>query len=109
MADDPARRPVADDPRDPRHGARTRRQPIRDVAANGEDAGALQFVGQWAKMADKPIRLADEDKTRGCAFSVATKLERVALYLLSAERMQGHAFRRQVHWSSVRLRTPTGT
>lgn len=65
-------------------------QPIRDAAANGEDAGTLRFAEQWAAMADKLIGLADEDEARGRAFSAGTKLERAALYLLSAERMQGH-------------------
>ena len=41
-------------------------------------------------MADKLIGLADEDEARGRAFSAAAKLERAALYLLVAERMQGH-------------------
>lgn len=65
-------------------------QPIRDAAAGGADAGTPQFMEQWVKMADKLIGLADEDLAKGRALSAANKLERAALYLLCAERMQGH-------------------
>ncbi len=65
-------------------------QPIRDAAANGADAGTPQFMAQWVAMADKLIALADEDNARGRGFSAAAKLERAALYLITAERMQGH-------------------
>ena len=65
-------------------------QPIRDAAASGADAGTPQFLAQWVAMANKLIGLADEDEARGRAFSAAAKLERAALYLLVAERMQGH-------------------
>ncbi len=65
-------------------------QPIRDAAASGADAGTPQFMARWVEMADKLIGLADEDEARGRAFSASAKLERAALYLLSAERMQGH-------------------
>jgi len=65
-------------------------QPIRDAAAAGDDAGTPQFMQQWVKMADKVIGLADEDEARGRLFSAGTKLDRAALYLLIAERMQGH-------------------
>ncbi len=63
-------------------------QPIRDAAANGADAGTPQFMAQWVAMADRLIGLADEDEARGCGFSASDKLERAALYLLVAERMQ---------------------
>ena len=65
-------------------------QPIRDAAASGADAGTPQFMAQWVAMADKLIALAGEDEGIGRWFSAANKLERAALYLLSAERMQGH-------------------
>jgi dienelactone hydrolase len=63
-------------------------QPIRDAAANGADAGTPQFMKQWVAMADRLIGLADEDEARGRGFSASDKLERAALYLLVAERMQ---------------------
>ncbi len=65
-------------------------QPIRDAAASGADAGTPQFLAQWVAMGDKLIALADEDDARGRAFSAANKLERAALYMFTAERMQGH-------------------
>jgi len=63
-------------------------QPIRDAAANGADAGTPQFMAQWVATADKLIELADEDAANGRGFSASDKLERAALYLLVAERMQ---------------------
>jgi dienelactone hydrolase len=65
-------------------------QPIRDAATGGADAGTPQFMAQWAAMGDKLIVLAQEDEARGRAFSASAKLERAALYLVTAERMQGH-------------------
>jgi len=65
-------------------------QPIREAAASGADAGTPQFMAQWAAMGDKLIALAVEDEARGRAFSASNKLERAALYLITAERMQGH-------------------
>jgi dienelactone hydrolase len=66
-------------------------QPIRDAAASGADAGTQQFMAQWVAMADKLIGLADEDIARDRGFSASDKLERAALYLLVAERMQAQA------------------
>jgi dienelactone hydrolase len=63
-------------------------QPIRDAAAGGADAGTPQFAAQWVAMADRLIGLADEDAAKGRSFSASDKLERAALYLLVAERMQ---------------------
>ncbi|MEG3178872.1 alpha/beta hydrolase [Sphingomonas sp. RB3P16] len=65
-------------------------QPIKDAANNGTDAGTAEFMIEWVKMADKLIGLADEDEARGRAYSAGNKLQRAALYLLTAERMQGH-------------------
>lgn len=65
-------------------------QPIKDAAASGADAGTPQFMKQWAAMGDKLIALADEDIEKGRSFSASNKLERASLYLITAERMQGH-------------------
>jgi dienelactone hydrolase len=65
-------------------------KPLLDAAANGEDAGTAQFLERWVAMADKLIGLAEEDEARGRMYSAGTKLQRAALYLLPAERMQGH-------------------
>jgi dienelactone hydrolase len=63
-------------------------QPLRDAAANGADAGTPQFMAQWVGQAGALIELADEDEAAGHGFSASDKLERAALYLLVAERMQ---------------------
>ena len=68
-------------------------QPIRDAAASGADAGTPAFLKQWAGMGDKLLSLADEDEAKGRAFSASNKLERASLYLITAERMQGHGAR----------------
>jgi dienelactone hydrolase len=65
-------------------------QPIIDAAANGGDAGTPRFMQQWSAYGDKLIELAGEDEARGRMFSASEKLERASLYLLVAERMQGH-------------------
>jgi dienelactone hydrolase len=65
-------------------------QPIREAADAGADAGTPQFMRQWAMMGDKLAALAAEDEAQGRAFSASNKLERAALYLITAERMQGH-------------------
>jgi dienelactone hydrolase len=63
--------------------------PLREKAAKGEDAGTKEFLAEWLKKAQTLIALADEDRQRGRAFSAAAKLQRAALYLFTAERMQG--------------------
>jgi dienelactone hydrolase len=46
-------------------------------------------MAQWAAMAEKLFELAAEDEAKGRAFSASNKLERGALYMFVAERMQG--------------------
>ncbi len=65
-------------------------QPLKEAAVRGEDAGTAEFLAAWVRMADQLIDLAGEDERRGRSFSAAGKLQRAALYLLTAERMQGH-------------------
>lgn len=65
-------------------------QPIRDAADSGADAGTPQFMKQWAAMGEKLLDLAAEDEAKGRNFSASNKLERASLYLITAERMQGH-------------------
>jgi len=64
-------------------------RPLKEAAARGEDAGTPQFLAQWVKMADKLSALAAADEARGRLLSASRKLQRAALYLLVAERMQG--------------------
>jgi dienelactone hydrolase len=65
-------------------------QPLRDAAASGADTGTPQFMERWLTVADRLMGLAAEDESRGRSFSASNKLERAALYLLVAERMQAH-------------------
>ena len=65
-------------------------QPIRDAAENGADTGTPQFMAQWAAMGAKLLELAEEDLAKDRRFSASNKMERAALYLFVAERMQGH-------------------
>jgi dienelactone hydrolase len=63
-------------------------QPLRAAAAAGADAGTPQFMAQWVRVADTLLEVAAEDEATGHGFSASNKLERAALYLLVAERMQ---------------------
>jgi hypothetical protein len=65
-------------------------QPLLKKAQAGEDAGTAEFLHEWMKVADKLIELAAEDEEKGRLLSAGPKLQRAALYLLTAERMQGH-------------------
>ncbi|KPL67149.1 hydrolase [Erythrobacter sp. SG61-1L] len=65
-------------------------RPLLDAAQSGADAGTQEFMQQWVRVADELVDLADEDEARGRDFSASNKLERAALYLLVAERMQAH-------------------
>ena len=65
-------------------------RPLKDSAARGEDAGTMAFLAEWVKMADKLVALAQEDESRARGFSAAEKYKRASLYLMTAERMQGH-------------------
>lgn len=63
--------------------------PLRNATARGTDSGTGEFLDQWVRMADKLIGLASEDEARSRHLSAGTKLQRAALYLFTAERMQG--------------------
>lgn len=65
-------------------------QPLLAAVEAGEDAGTPQFMARWVTQADLLIELAAEDEALGRGFSASDKLERAALYLLVAERMQAH-------------------
>lgn len=65
-------------------------KPIKDAADSGADAGTAMFMKAWAAMGDKLLEVAAEDEAKGRAISASNKLERASLYLITAERMQGH-------------------
>ena len=66
-------------------------KPLEEAASRGVDAGTAAFLTEWVKTADKLVELAGEDEARGRSLSAGSKLQRAALYYLTAERMQGHA------------------
>lgn len=63
--------------------------PLREKAARGEDAGTAEFMAEWVKKSETLNALANEDRERGRHLSASAKLQRAALYLFTAERMQG--------------------
>ncbi len=65
-------------------------KPLLEKAQAGEDAGTGEFLQEWMKKAETLIELAKEDEDRNRLYSAADKLRRASLYLLTAERMQGH-------------------
>lgn len=65
-------------------------KPLLEKAKNGEDAGTTEFMQEWVKMADKLSELANKDEAKGRTLSAGAKLQRAALYYLTAERMQGN-------------------
>ncbi|KGM47167.1 alpha/beta hydrolase family protein [Pseudooceanicola atlanticus] len=65
-------------------------QPLLEKAQKGEDAGTGDFMKAWLAVADKLVDLAAEDAEQQRLLSAGPKLQRAALYYLTAERMQGH-------------------
>ena len=66
------------------------RAPLKAKAQKGEDAGTGDFLKEWMAKAEVLIGLAEEDEAKGRLLSASDKLRGAALYLLTAERMQGH-------------------
>ena len=65
-------------------------RPLLAKAEAGEDAGTGEFLLEWVKQADVLCELASEDEAKNRFLSASDKLRRASLYLLTAERMQGH-------------------
>lgn len=63
--------------------------PLLEKSEAGEDAGTAEFLLEWMKKAETLIELAADDEEKKRLFSASDKLRRAALYLLTAERMQG--------------------
>ena len=64
--------------------------PLLDASKQPDAQGTGAFRDTWVAMVDKLCRLADEDERRGRLISAGDKLQRAAMYLLTAERMQQH-------------------
>src|SRR5690606_20242570 len=69
--------------------------PLREAAARGDDAGTAEFLERWVAMAEKLLTLAGGDEAHGRLLSASRKGQRAALYLIVAERMQGHGHPRR--------------
>ncbi|MGH1368391.1 MAG: alpha/beta hydrolase family protein [Maritimibacter sp.] len=65
-------------------------KPLLEKAQAGEDAGTGEFLKEWMNKAEDLLEMAGEDEEKDHLFSAADKLRRASLYLLTAERMQGH-------------------
>ncbi|MFT4067747.1 alpha/beta hydrolase family protein [Paraburkholderia sp.] len=65
---------------------------LRKAAEQGDDAGTEAFFAAWVVMGDKLIALARADLEAGRELSAGEKLDRAALYFITAERMQAHDF-----------------
>ena len=64
--------------------------PLKHAADAPDAEGVRAFTEAWSKMADTLVDLAEEDEQRGWTLSAGEKYERAALYLATAERLQGH-------------------
>ena len=65
-------------------------KPLIEAAQQSDAEGTRRFMESWVAMGDKLTELALEDKTLGRAISAGEKLQRAAVYYLTAERMQAH-------------------
>ncbi len=64
--------------------------PLQEAARAADAAGTQAFRETWVRMADTLCGLADEDISRGRLLSAGEKLNRAAIYLITAERLQAH-------------------
>jgi len=63
-------------------------RPIRDAAAQGQDAGTEEFLASWTAVIDRLERQADAERAAGHLRSAGQKYFRAVNYLITAERMQ---------------------
>ncbi|WP_077035457.1 S9 family peptidase [Pelomonas sp. KK5] len=64
--------------------------PLQEASKAPDAAGVKAFRETWVRMGEQLCELAAEDEARGRLISAGDKLSRAAIYLLTAERMQGH-------------------
>lgn len=62
--------------------------PLHEAAKGSDPSGSHAFQKVWSAMADRLCELADEDRARGRLISAGEKLNRAAVYLITAERLQ---------------------
>jgi dienelactone hydrolase len=64
--------------------------PLMEASKKPDAEGTRAFAASWVAMADRLCGLADDDEARGRMISAGDKRQRAAMYLVTAERMQGH-------------------
>lgn len=65
--------------------------PLMEASKKADAEGAHAFRESWVAMGEKLISLAVDDELQGRLISAGDKLQRAAIYLLTAERMQSHS------------------
>ena len=64
--------------------------PLSEASKQPDASGTRAFVQSWVAMGSKLCDLAAGDERRGRLISAGDKLQRAAIYFLTAERMQGN-------------------
>ena len=65
--------------------------PLHDAAKQADASSSRAFRESWVRMADQLTELASEDEARNRFISAGAKLNRAAIYLMTAERMLSHS------------------
>ena len=65
---------------------------VREIAAQGEDAGTEAFFTAWGTMADRLAAFGREEEADGHRLSAAQKYLRATAYYMTAERMQSRHY-----------------
>jgi len=63
-------------------------RPVLTASANGDDAGTEELYASWAAVADRLIRKAQDDESRGRRIGAGETFYRASLYTSQAERLQ---------------------
>ncbi len=64
--------------------------PLMEASKQPDAQGTRAFAQSWVAMGDRFCNLAADDEQRGRMISAGDKLQRAAIYFLTAERMQNH-------------------
>ncbi|MFM0304240.1 prolyl oligopeptidase family serine peptidase [Paraburkholderia sediminicola] len=64
--------------------------PLMEASRQPDAEGATAFRESWVSMGDKLAALAADDEINGRLISAGDKLQRTAMYYITAERMLGH-------------------
>ena len=64
--------------------------PLLEASKQPDAEGTRAFGRSWVAMGEKLCDLAADDEKKGRLISAGDKLQRAAIYLVTAERMQAH-------------------